>query len=77
MAIRRERIRRSIASCFVGWAIGFMLALLFTGFRSAEALGIWLWIAPIGVVITVIYIRRDLRGDWTNSNNGRGKESGP
>lgn len=77
MATRRERIRRSIASCFVGWAIGFMLALLFTGFRFTEALGIWLWIAPIGVALTVIYIRRDLRGDWTNSSHARGEESAP
>ncbi|MET4622975.1 putative membrane protein [Arthrobacter sp. 2762] len=66
MATRRERIRRSIASCFVGWAIAFVLALLLTGFRFAEALVTWLWVAPIGVVITVIYILRDLRNDWTN-----------
>ena len=58
-----EKPRRAFKGGLVGLAIGYVLALLFTGFDPLKALVAWLWVLPamLGVAVYGLVLERRQR----------------
>ncbi|MCD4851415.1 hypothetical protein LN996_11390 [Arthrobacter sp. AK01] len=58
-----EKPRRAFKGGLVGLAIGYVSALLFTGFDPLKALVAWLWVLPamLGVAVYGLVLERRQR----------------
>ena len=53
----RRNVKRAITGGFIGLSIGFLIALLISGFRITEALTATLWCLPFTAGLTYIHMR--------------------
>jgi hypothetical protein len=61
MPVNRSRVKRGIASAFVGLLVGFLIALVISGFRVGDALVALLWCLPfiLGLAYVITREKRD------------------
>lgn len=57
MTVNHRRVRRALTGGFISLVVGFLIALLITGFHIMDALIALLWCLPFIVGLTYIYMR--------------------